>query len=65
MCNPAWRFQGNERKYLEEVLSSGFHAGADNAFSIRLESSFSQNMMSHMPSNLIQELQLYMPFCLL
>ena len=42
MGNPAWRFQGNERKYLEEVLSSGFRAGADGAFSTRLEAAFSK-----------------------
>ena len=32
MENPAWRFNGNERKYIEEVLSTGFRAGADGAF---------------------------------
>lgn len=37
MGNPAWRFEGNERKYLEEVLSTGFRAGADGSFSMRLE----------------------------
>ena len=37
MGNPAWRFEGNERRYLEEVLSSGFRAGADGSFSTRLE----------------------------
>lgn len=37
MGNPAWRFEGNERKYVEEVLSGGFRAGADGAFSSRLE----------------------------
>jgi len=41
MNNPAWRFEGNERKYLEEVLSTGFRAGADGAFTTRLESYFS------------------------
>jgi len=38
---PAWRFEGNERKYLEEVLSTGFRAGADGAFTTRLENFFS------------------------
>tara|TARA_B110000967_G_scaffold203659_1_gene244744 strand:- start:1191 stop:2372 length:1182 start_codon:yes stop_codon:yes gene_type:complete len=38
---PAWRFEGNERKYLEEVLSTGFRAGADGAFTTRLEKYFS------------------------
>lgn len=27
-----WRFQGNEKKYLNEVLEAGFKAGADGAF---------------------------------
>jgi perosamine synthetase len=36
----SWRFQGNERKYLEEVLSSGFRAGADGAFTTRFEKVF-------------------------
>ena len=43
MTNPAWRFNGNERKYVEEVLSSGFRAGSDGAFTTRLESQFSKN----------------------
>ena len=38
MGNPAWRFEGNERTYLEEVLSTGFRAGSDGAFTTRLES---------------------------
>ena len=41
MENPAWRFNGNERKYIEEVLATGFRAGADGAFTTRLEKSFS------------------------
>ena len=41
MGYPAWRFEGNERKYLEEVLSSGFRAGSDGAFTTRLEKIFS------------------------
>ena len=41
MENPAWRFKGNERKYLEEVLSTGFRAGSDGAFTARLEGYFS------------------------
>jgi perosamine synthetase len=40
MSNPAWRFEGNERKYLEEVLATGFRAGEDGAFTTRLEKSF-------------------------
>ena len=42
MENPAWRFNGNERKYLEEVLSTGFRAGADGAFTARLEKFFTK-----------------------
>ena len=42
MANPSWRFEGNERKYIEEVLSTGFRAGADGAFTTRLEKYFSQ-----------------------
>ena len=37
-----WRFQGNEKKYLNEVLVAGFKAGSDGAFSTRLESLFSK-----------------------
>ncbi len=42
MGNPAWRFDGNERRYVEEVLSTGFRAGSDGAFTTRLESLFSE-----------------------
>jgi perosamine synthetase len=42
MANPSWRFEGNERKYIEEVLSTGFRAGADGAFTTRLEKYFAQ-----------------------
>ena len=42
MANPSWRFQGNERKYLEEVLATGFKAGADGTFSTRLEQLFAE-----------------------
>ena len=42
MDNPAWRFNGNERKYIEEVLSTGFRAGSDGAFTMRLEKFFSK-----------------------
>jgi len=41
MGKPSWRFQGNERKYLEKVLSNGFRAGSDGSFNQRLESLFS------------------------
>ena len=40
MGSSAWRFEGNERKYLEEVLATGFRAGADGAFTTRLEKFF-------------------------
>lgn len=36
-----WRLRGNERKYIEQVLSSGFRAGADGAFTTKLEKYFS------------------------
>lgn len=39
----SWRFQGNELDYLKEVLASGFKAGADGAFSTRLEMEFAKN----------------------
>ena len=42
MSNPSWRFNGNERKYIEEVLSTGFRAGSDGAFTTRLEKYFSK-----------------------
>ena len=42
MKDAFWRFQGNERKYLEEVLSNGFRAGADGAFSSRFEKYFAK-----------------------
>ena len=40
MSNPSWRFSGNERKYVEEVLLTGFKAGSDGAFTTRLEKYF-------------------------
>ena len=42
MSKPSWRFQGNEKKYLEEVLSNGFRAGSDGSFNQRLENLFSE-----------------------
>ncbi len=42
MSIPGWRFCGNEREYLEEVLSTGFRAGADGAFTTRLEKKFAE-----------------------
>jgi perosamine synthetase len=43
MDNPGWRFEGNERKYVEEVLGTGFRAGSDGAFSMRLERFFASH----------------------
>ncbi len=37
-----WRFTGNERKYIDEVLSNGFRAGSDGAFSERFEALFAE-----------------------
>lgn len=37
MSKPSWRFKGNESKYVAEVLSNGFRAGADGSFNQRLE----------------------------
>lgn len=39
---PNWRFLGNEKKYLTEVLHSGFKAGADGAFTTKLETEFAR-----------------------
>jgi perosamine synthetase len=38
----SWRFKGNELKYLTNVLNSGFKAGADGAFTTKLEGLFSE-----------------------
>jgi perosamine synthetase len=38
MKNHGWRLLGNERSYIDEVLSQGFRAGADGAFSTKFES---------------------------
>ena len=38
MKNHGWRLLGNERRYIDEVLSQGFRAGADGAFSTKFES---------------------------
>ena len=37
MGNPTWRFEGNEIKYLRQVIETGFRAGADGSFNERLE----------------------------
>jgi perosamine synthetase len=42
MGSKGWRFSGNELKYLEEVLRSGFTAGASGSMNERLEIAFAQ-----------------------
>lgn len=37
----SWRFRGNELKYVKSVLNTGFKAGADGAYTTRLEKKFS------------------------
>ena len=38
----SWRFDGNELKYIQEVLNNGFRAGADGAMTERVESLFAE-----------------------
>jgi perosamine synthetase len=40
MRKPAWRFRGKEEKYIKEVLSNGFRAGSDGAFTSKFEKAF-------------------------
>jgi len=40
MKKPAWRFKGNEANYIREVLSNGFRAGSDGAFTSKFEKAF-------------------------
>lgn len=40
--NKGWRFETNERKYLDEVLRSGFGAGESGTFNERLERMFAE-----------------------
>lgn len=42
MTDKGWRFRGNELKYLEEVLGSGFTAGASGSMNQRLEEEFAK-----------------------
>jgi perosamine synthetase len=42
MTSKGWRFTGNELKYLEEVLQSGFTAGASGSMNQRLEEEFAK-----------------------
>ena len=37
-----WRFDGNELKYIKEVLDNGFRAGADGAMTERVEALFAE-----------------------
>ena len=37
-----WRFDGNELKYIQEVLDNGFRAGADGAMTERVEALFAE-----------------------
>jgi perosamine synthetase len=38
----SWRFRGNELKYVRDVLNTGFKAGADGAYTTKLEKKFSE-----------------------
>ena len=40
--NKGWRFTGNERKYIEEVLSNGFGASESGTMNERLERKFAE-----------------------
>jgi perosamine synthetase len=40
--NKGWRFEGHERKYLDEVLKSGFAAGESGSMNERLERAFAE-----------------------
>jgi len=40
--NKGWRFTGNERKYLDEVLDNGFGASEDGSMNERLEKKFAK-----------------------
>ncbi len=42
MSAKGWRFEGNERKYVDETLSSGFSAGASGSMNERLERGFAE-----------------------
>lgn len=42
MKNKGWRFQGNERKYLDEVLNNGFGAVETGTMNERLEKKFAE-----------------------
>lgn len=40
MSSKGWKFEGNERRYLDETLASGFSAGASGTMNERLEQAF-------------------------
>lgn len=42
MSVAGWRFEGNERKYIDETLSSGFSAGSSGTMNERLEHAFAE-----------------------
>ncbi len=42
MINKGWRFEGNERKYLDETLNSGFAASESGTMNERLEQAFAE-----------------------
>ena len=44
----SWRFSGNERKYLDEVLTSGFNASESGSMNERLQ----KNLLKYIIKNL-------------
>ena len=42
MGDLSWRFNNNERKYIEEVLSSGFASSTSGTMNTRLEEAFAK-----------------------
>jgi perosamine synthetase len=42
MLAKGWRFEGNERRYVDETLKSGFSAGSSGTMNERLERAFAQ-----------------------
>lgn len=42
MSNKGWKFSGNERKYVDEVLTSGFGASESGSMNERLEKKFAE-----------------------
>ena len=65
----SWRFQGNELKYVKQVLDFGFKAGSDGTFTSRLENLFSKilclpfiktNVICEVPFILIKQLDTFL-----